>query len=305
MISRIAQIVSTCLWLCCTSIAASADTVPFTLDASGRPFIELSFDNNTKQSVLIDTAARRTALKETFASQAGVERSGLNNIRHASAYGTLRLPLGSLDRLTVFNRRFRDNVVALYPDRSPLYIGGETRGLVGFDVMRGHVFRFDPNAGEVDIWSHSAELANDNWMIVQGRANRAWDLVLETNYKDIDLTVLVATGSSHTLLDLETAQKIFPDREFKMNFGTWDVRLGLTAKPTNLDTTELQDFSIGSWQIGEIEVGVLPLKYELETSLKGKSVMLLGADVLMRGPIAFDYRNQAVWVPSGATQNGR
>ena len=279
--------------------------MPFTLDASGRPVIELSFDNNTKQPVLIDTAARRTALKETFASQAGVERRGLNNIRHASAYGTLRLPLGSLDRLTVFNRRFRDNVVALYPDRSPLYIGGETRGLVGFDVMRGHVFRFDPNAGEVDIWSHSAELANDNWMIVQGRANRAWDLVLETNYMGVDLTILVATGSSHTLLGLETAQKMFPDRTFKMRFGTWDVHRGLSAKPTNLDTVKLENFSVGPWQIGEVEIGVTRLSFEAETRLKGKHVMVLGSDVLMRGPIAFDYRNQAVWVPTGATQNGR
>ncbi|MBO6506152.1 MAG: aspartyl protease family protein [Kordiimonadaceae bacterium] len=289
-----------CLLLC-ASTTATADTVPFTLDASGRPVIQLTFDNETKQSAVIDTAARRTAMKETVAFAAGVERRGLNNIRHASAYGTLRLPLGSLDKLTVFNRRFKDNVVALYPDRSPLYIGGETTGLVGFDVMRGHVFRFNPTSGEVDVWSHSAQLANDGWMIVQGRANRSWDLVLETEFQGVDLTILVATGSSHTLVDLETAKKMFPEKTFKMNFGTWDVHRGLSTKPTNLDTLEIEGFTIGPWDIGKIEVGVTRLRFEPETRLKGKNVMVLGSDVLMRGPIAFDYRNQAVWVPKNHT----
>lgn len=278
------------------SIAQSEGSYPLALDAHKRPLVEVSFENGSTHMLLLDTAARRTAFKNKLAAELNADLRSRSTIRHFSAAGVVALPLASLPELNVFGKTVRQNVVALYPDYSPF------DGLIGFDTLRGQVFRFDPTGGKVDVWPHSGHLANAGWIMVQGRPNRAWDIVLETQINGHDIDILVATGSSHTLLDLDTARKIFPDKNFKLFFGTWNVHRGLNAKPLNLDTIVLEDFSIGSWHLGDLEVGATRLRLTEDSGLKDKNVMILGSDVLMRGPIGLDFRQQGVWVPSSTSR---
>ena len=276
--------------------AQTTGSFPLKFDRHGRPLIEVSFENGDAHMLLLDTAARRTAFKNQLADRLNANMRSRSTIRHFSAAGVVALPLASLPEMNVFGKVVRQNVIALYPDYSP------NIGLIGFDTLRGQVFRFDPHAMKVDVWSHSGHLANEGWTLLQGRPNRAWDIVLETRINGHDIDILVATGSSHTLLDLDAARKVFPNKNFKLFFGTWNVHRGLNAKPLNLDTIVLEDFSIGDWHLGDLEVGATRLRLAEDTGLKGKDVMILGSDVLMNGPIGLDFRQQAVWVPGNASR---
>ncbi len=271
----------------------SAQAHPLKLDDHNRPMVEVTFENGDKHMLLLDTAARRTAFKNKLADNLGVEVRSRATIRHFSATGVVTLPYGWLPTLDIFGRTVNRNIVALYPDYLP------ANGLVGFDTLHEQVFRLNPKEGVIDAWSHSGQLAEDGWAMLQGRSNRGWDIVLKGTIQGLDMDILVATGSSHTLIDLDTARKLFPDRKFRPSFGTWNVHRGLNAKPLNLDTLVLEDFSIGPWQLGDLEVGVTRLKFDETSGLKGKNTMILGADVLMRAPIALDFRSQSVWIPPG------
>ena len=295
------RIVATCFFLVSalavfTDPAAGQNSFPLKLDAHKRPLVEVSFQNGSTHMLLLDTAARRTALKNQLTTELNADMRSRSTIRHYSAAGVVALPLASLAELRVFGKSVERNVVALYPDYSP------ADGLIGFDTLRGQVFRFNPAAGKVDAWSHSGHLADDGWTMLQGRTNRVWDIVLESQINGHDFDILVVTGSSHTLIDLDAARKIFPNKNFRLFFGTWNVHRGLNAKPLNLDTITLKDFSIGPWQLGDLEVGATRLRVDEASGLKGKNVMILGSDVLMRAPIALDFRNQSVWVPAGVSR---
>lgn len=275
-----------------SAVYAATEDLPFHLDDYGRPLVEIAFSNGEKLDVLLDTAARRTAFTNDVATRQGARRRMRSTIRHFSSAGLLTLPLATLDEILLFGKPIRQNTLALYPDRV------SASGLVGFDTLRGQVIRFSQETQTIEMLANSGRLAGEGWARIPGRNNRYMGIILKAQYGEHELDVLVATGSSHTILDRHAANALFPSKDFSVFFGTTQVYQGLPVWPRNLDTITLKNLAIGEWQLGDVDVTVDKLSASDATGVEGSKFLLLGADILMRQNIALDFRDHSVWVPA-------
>lgn len=289
------KLASTLVTLCLvilTTNSAVAEVYPFQIDAHGRPLLQVTFNNGDHANFLLDSAARRTGIVNALADKQLAKRQYRSTIRHFSSAGLLALPLAKLNAFSLFDRQITENIIALYPDDAI------AKGLIGFDALRGQLLRFEPSAQAIHVTASPADIARQGWLRIDGRYNRHLGIVLSANYHNLEIDVLVATGSSHTILDRAAATRLFPDKNFSLFFGVNEVYQGLAPQPRNLDTIVLKDFSIGGWYLGNLEVTVAVLPSREATGYMDSSFMMLGADVLTRQNISLDFRDHAVWIPA-------
>lgn len=285
-----------CKMLLMTATNAAAEDQSYYLDAHGRPLVAASLGTGAEARLLLDTAARRTGLTNGLAAQAGAVARNRSRIHHFSSQGILSLPLAKLDKMTIFGKQVIRNTIALYPDNAPL------QGIVGFDTLRGQVFRIEPENRIVHIAPHAGDIADAGWSMIEGRSNRYMGIVLTAQYQGEEIDVLLATGSSHTVLDRRVAKKLFPKKDFSVFFGITEVYQGLAPKALNLDIITLENFAIGPWHLGDLDVAVARLPVKQTIGVAKANLLMLGADVLMQQPLAFDFRNQSLWVPVEGTR---
>lgn len=286
-------------WICClAAICGIAATSPATaenlrlhIDTYGRPMVEVSFETGQSALMVLDTAARRTALTNSFADTVSAKKHFRSTIRHFSSGGILTLPLASLETLSVFGKNVTRNILALHPDRAT------AQGLVGFDTMRGQIIKIDPGARQVTTFSNAGALVDAGWRMISGRPNRFMGILLTATYEGQKLDVLIASGSSHSLLDRRAANALYPGRDFRLFHGTEQVYLGLSGTPLHLDKLVLKGFKIGDWSLSNLEVSVASLPVKDATDFQDSKLLMLGTNALMRTPIAFDFRSQSIWVP--------
>jgi len=272
---------------------AKSETLPVTLDDYGRITMPIVLDGRTStQHFLFDTAARRSLVLNRDSNAAGIRRYENGTIRHFSAEGLLRLPAATISSWKVGGRTVQNSIIGFYSDNA------ELAGLVGNNVFLGRILHWRLGSGLLNVYANTAALSDASWHNIGGRPNRHFSMLLTTEYRGVEITVLVATGASRTMLDSDTLYKLFPNSEVwsPNNVDYKSVEFGLGSQRKNFRAFKLPDFKIGSWDLGEVEVLSANFDTKEITGFMNAPVMILGADILLKHEVAFDFRDYQLWV---------
>ena len=272
---------------------AKPEILPVALDEYGRITVPTLLDGRSEaQYFLFDSAARRSLLLNRDSDANGIRRYEKGTIRHYSAEGLLRLPAATISSWKVGSRTVKNSIIGLYSDTD------EAAGLVGNNVFLGRILHWRPGAGQLEIHANTAPFAGASWRNVGGRPNRHFSMLLTTEYRGVEITVLVATGASRTVLDTGTLNQLFPNSKqwSEKNIDYKSVEFGLGSQRKNFRDFTLPNFAIGKWHLGDI--GVLSKSFDTKeiTGFVNAPVMILGADILLANEVAFDFRDYQLWV---------
>lgn len=275
-----------------SATALAAETHKLELDEFGRPLLPIEFADGSSSLVLIDTAARRTGLKNELAQRLSVKVRDYSSIRHFSSGGLVERPHGLLNELSLLGRRVEDSTVALYPDNAL------QDGIIGFDTYGWHIIRLHAKEQMIEFQPNTATINRDGWQVINGRFSRHFGILLSTTYHGEEFDILLATGSSRTVLDMEAAKKLGKAGAIEKPDGFQYIAMGLDTGNRGMNETVLPDFRIGAWNLGDLPVLVSRLPAYDAVGRRGSNFIMLGADVLLAGDIAFDFRDFQIWLPA-------
>ena len=213
-------------------------------------------------------------------------------MRSFSPLGLLNLPLVALSGITFDNRTLTENFGGVYPPNS------SAAGLLGYDSFGAHIVYIQPGQSTVTFLANSSIFSNNHWQLLVGRANRHGGIVLEVEHKGVPLDVLLDTSLSRSILDRNAAMVlgIEPGTGGK-NTRFIDVAVGIFPYEKTWPRAKIEGFAHKGWLIGDLDVGVSRLPVEEATGNATANLLILGADVLVKGDIALDFRGHQVWVP--------
>lgn len=261
------------------------------LDDYGRPLLPIYFSDGSKSLMLLDTSARRTGLKNKLAEKHAAQVHDFSSIRHFSAAGLTERPYATLYDLSLFGRKIEKNTIALYADNAM------HDGLVGFDIYSWHILRFHAKDQAIELQPNTGDVGRAGWQVIAGRYNRHLGIMLTTDYNGQEFEVLLATGTSRSLIDGNAARKLVSAGVVKKPDGGETAAMGIDARPRGLTYTVMPDFRIGPWNLGDLPVLVTNLPSRDATGYVNSNFIMIGADVLMNQDIALDFRDFQVWVP--------
>lgn len=272
---------------------AETSSVTVKFDDYGRMMIPVKLQGaSQEQYYLFDTAARRNLILKENSHGPAIKLYKKGTLRHFSSEGLLRLPAATIEQWQVGGRTVKQSIAGLYVD------SGYPSGMVGNTVFRGRILHWKPGGDRLNVYTNSAPLAHASWHNIGGRPNRHFSMLLTTNYRGQDITVLVSTGTSKTLLNVDLADKIFPRDKVEASKipGFQTVAFGLSSPRRRYSKVKLPNFKIGWWDLGDIEVLSAHFDTKEITGLMNAPVMILGSDILMQNEIAFDFRDYQLWV---------
>ncbi len=275
-----------------SATTAASETHKFQQDEFGRPLLPIQFADGSSSLMLLDTAVRRTGLKNELARRLSTKIRDYSSIRHFSSDGLVERPHGLLSELSLWGRRIEDNTVALYPDFA------SQDGTIGFDAYGWHIIRLHAKDRLIEFQPNTADINRAGWHVVDGRFNHHFGIVLSTTYNDEEFDILVATGASRTVIDINAAKKLAKAGIIEKPDGFQYIAMGLNPRDRGMNETVLPEFSIGSWNLGDLPVLVSRLPVRDATGNNNSNFIMLGADVLLAGDIALDFRDFQVWVPA-------
>jgi hypothetical protein len=280
---------------------AHASSIAFTLDGEGRIIVPLEIGGVENPCFILDTATRRFGLSNHMADRHWAERVFKGSINHVSAGGTVRLPLAKLHRIRFGDHEIETGYAAIYPDHTAN--GPVTCGMLGFDAYHGYVMRLEGAARRISLSAHPGALARAGWRIITAEYNNQGALLIDTEYRGQTLTVMLATGLSHTMIDYAAAKLLFPE-DFdgspatrEKHRGTTLARMGFIAPEREYDTVMLPGLAVNGWALGDVEAVVAHLPVRDQTGYMNAALLMIGADVLAGQDFALDTRAHQLWVP--------
>jgi hypothetical protein len=283
---------------------AGATSIAFTLDTEGRIVVPLEIGGVENPCFILDTATRRFGLSNQMADRHWAERVFKGSINHISSGGAVRLPLAKLHRIRFGDHEIETGYAAIYPDRTA---GGPVKcGMLGFDAYHGYVMRLEGPARRINLSANPGALARAGWRIITAEYNNQGALMIDTEYRGQTLTVMLATGLSHTMIDYAAAKLLFPE-DFDGSptarskpHGTTLARMGFIAPEREYDTLMLPDLAVNGWPLGDVEAVVAHLPVRDQTGYMNAALLMIGADILARQDFALDTRAHQLWVPPAA-----
>jgi len=284
------------LWLVAvlsTQGFAGTSLLPVKLDEYGRITIPVTLEGGKQeQYFLLDTAARRSLLLNKDSGLSAVRLYQQGTIRHFSSHGLLRLPAAVIAGWKIGDRLVGNSLIGLYPDNA------SARGLVGNDDFVGHILHWAPKQKRLGVYTNTLPISTAAWHNIGGKPNRHFSMMLKTEYQGEEITVLVATGTSRTLLDNDTASRLSQGAKNrpidKRPSAMSAIGLGFPSK--SFRELILPDFKIGAWSLGDIKVLSARVDVREITGFMDAPVMILGADILLKHEVAFDFRDYQLWV---------
>lgn len=274
-----------------TASAAAEEALPVELDEYGRMTVPIMLGEGAEERrFLFDTAARRSLLLNQDSNQVGLKRYEKGTIRHFSSAGLVRLPVARFEAWQLGDRVLKNSIVGFYPDSA----SGE--GLLGNGAFWGRIVHWVPGASELRVYPNASKVSNAAWHNLGGKPNRHYGMLLRTEYRGIEIDILVATGASRTLLSSDSAQLLLPDydwRSAKKRHVSAARGLGFDSK--DYTVLRLPEFSIGKWDLGTLNVGLARFDLQETTGFRNANLLVLGADMLTKHEVAYDFRDFQLW----------
>jgi hypothetical protein len=271
---------------------ARPEQLPVTLDAHGRMTVPIEIYGRMKtRQFLFDSAAQRTLILNKDSGAMGIKPIKRGTLNHRSSGGLVRLPAARFDAFLLGDRIVEDAIVGFYPDWA------SSDGLLGNDVFHARILHWQPNKAMLNVYPNAGPISTSEWHNIGGKANRYFGMILTTQYRGIEIDILVATGASHTVIHNDTYHKLFADHgragEEERERREYVQAIDPTKREAPVVT--LPGFSIGAWTLGDIQVLEHYLPVQEISGYMNADVMILGADILSKTEVAFDFRDFQLW----------
>jgi len=274
----------------------SNEPIPFEYDQYGRILVPIEIGSDNIYPFLLDTASRRFSITDELLPQSHIKRHDHRTIRHMSSAGMYNLPLATLKQVSFGQNAREARIAAIFPKSRQIM------GSAGFDAYHGYILHINPMHKQIELHANSGAFANADWQLITGNPNQYGGLLLETTYKGHNLTVVLASGLSTSILDIQAASALFPNRVNKNHVlpgkedGVVDLQMGLNQKRYLEKTIVLEDFSIKDWHLGNLSVAIRGLSTQNKTGYTNSMLLMLGADVLAKTEMAIDGRSHQLWI---------
>ena len=279
----------------CGVSAKATEILPVKLDKHGRMLVPVEIYGRMQvRDFLFDTAARYPLFLNKDSKAMGIRAIEKGTLNHMSSAGLLRVPVAHVEAYLLGDRMIEEAVVGFFPD----WAGAD--GLMGNDAFHGYVVHWQPADGHLRVYPNLAPISNNSWMHLGGRAGKSFNLIVTTEYEGKEIDVVIATGVSRSIIDQTIVNELIPDF---WKPGTLDedrdleplVR-ALSPEAENYTPVPMPGFAIGAWRIENFRplAGYVD-RVEL-TGYMNSRVIVLGADVLSRQELAFDFRDFHLWV---------
>lgn len=288
--------------ICLNSFSIQAEqTVAFKRDAQGRILVPVTIDENSSDYLQLDTAAGRTAISEVKRHPYHVKPYD-GHIRHMASNGFAKVSVGTMENLAVAGINIKRHIVAVYPAdyKSVQENDAPVAGVVGFDVFRGQLLQINGEAGHIAYAANSGFLDQGEWGVIPGYPNTNASILTKTSYKGVELTVLFATGYSRSALNLAAFAELYPNQKHRVLPRKITYRRGMENRVRAGGAVTLAGLDIGGWQLDDLEVAVINVPSIRIAGEDNVPLLILGADVLTRSNLVFDYRDFQVWYPRKA-----
>jgi len=269
--------------------ASDGTVVPFRYDAEHRIMLPVLIPDRKPALYLLDTASRFVGMTNSEVARLGLSILAQASIREFASTSQLKLPVTSVHTMTLGTLPLDNQWVAVFPN------AGGPSGALGYRVYANRLIHIDPKHRNLGFYSNDGRFSQNGWKLVTGRANRYGAIVLETKIRGVPFDIVIASGNSRSLIDWQAAEALFPDLYKHPPARTVSVTAGLINEVRHVQAKTLHNVHIGSWTLGDLEVGITRLPVRQVTGYMNANLLMLGADALTREEIVLDFRHWQVW----------
>jgi len=273
----------------------AAETLPVTFDAYGRMLVPVEiYGRMDVRHFLFDTAARYPVFLNRDSGALGIRMIDKGTLNHMDSSGRARLPVARVEAYALGSQIIEDAIIGVYPN----WAGAD--GLMGNTAFHKRIVHWQPERKQLSIYPNLAPISGDDWMHLGGRPNKAYGMVLTTEYNGIEFDVIVATGTSRSIIGPDSVAKIFPEfwhpEAYDEDQPREPIIRGLNPDLEEKRPVPMPGFAIGGWVIEDFVPVAAYVDKEALTGVMNANVIVLGVDALLGQEIAFDFRDFHMWV---------
>lgn len=288
----VSAVLSACLLLLASVASYGGEPIKFTRDVHGRILLPVTYSDGQTFDYMLNTSLRRIGVRQHTAKIKGLALYMRRKSSNFTPLGMVVLPLARYDDMSFDGRLLSERFGGVYPANST------AAGMLGYDAFGNHVVHIQLESSTVSFLANSGMFSTDDWHLLIGRPNRHGGIVLKVEHEGVPLDVLLDTSLSQSVLDRKAAKALGlnPGKSRKKTKFI-DVSIGILFNDKTWPWAKIENLAFEGWPIGDVQVGVSTLPVAEATGRKDANLLILGADVLLKQDIAFDFRNHQVWVP--------
>ncbi len=282
---RAAALLAAALLATATGIGAA----PLTVASSGHPVAPVSVDGGPAAAFMVDTGAEGSAVYRWFAKRYALPIAGVERLDGQT--GPATLPMRAVRTVAIDRVRsgaLRMVELADQPDRR------EVAGILGLDVMRGHLVEFDFPGRRVLFHDRSATGRITRPLGKPVRATRVTGglLAIPVRLNGVTGHAVIDTGARDSRANeafARAAQLTTTDAPARVIRGAAD-------RPAVLRTAAVSQMQVPGHDLGATTVKVADLPVFATFGWVGQPAMLLGFDHLRRFRMLIDIDRGDVWL---------
>lgn len=269
--------------------ATSIDAAPLTVAASGHPVAPASVDGGPAAAFIVDTGAEGSAVYRWFAERHTLPLVGTERLDGQT--GAATLPMRAVRSVAIDRVRSGALRVVELADQSDRRM---VAGIVGLDVMRGHLVEFDFPGRRVLFHDRSAadRITRPLGKPIQAVKVTGGLLAISVRLNGVTGHAVIDTGARESRANeafARAAQLAATDAPVR------SIR-GATDRPAVLRTAEVSRMQVPGHDIGATTVKVADLPVFATFGWARQPAMLLGFDHLRRFRMLIDADSGHVWL---------
>jgi predicted aspartyl protease len=273
--------------------ATGIGAAPLTVASSGHPVAPVSVDDGPAAAFIIDTGAEGSAVYRWFAERHALPMVGAERLDGQT--GSATLPMRAVRTVAIDQVRsgaLRIVELADQPDRR------EVAGILGLDVMRGHLIEFDFPGRQVLFHDRSAAGRIIRTLGKPFRTTRVTGGLLSIPVRLNGVTghAVIDTGARESRANEAFAQAA---ALAATNAPPRSIR-GATDKAATLRTAAVSQMQVPGHDLGATTIRIADLPVFATFGWAGQPAMLLGFDHLRRFRMLIDIDRGELWLEGPA-----
>lgn len=268
---------------------AMADA-PLSFSGSGHVVAPVRVEGRDQHLFVVDTGAEASAVYARFAREAGLQLAGQEQI--VGQTGAASLPLRRIAHLEVDGRTMGPIVASELPDRAD---GMVMAGIIGLDVMGGHLVDFDlPSARLALLDGARAEaLIATLGPAVSARKVNGGLLAVPVEVNGVIGWGVIDTGARETRINSRFASLAKVEEDGSAASATI---YGATNRASTLRPGMARSVAMLGRNLGGTTIRIADLPVFETFGLQDEPAMIIGADYLGRFRLLIDFPTRRVWL---------
>ena len=268
---------------------AVAET-PLSFSASGHVVAPIRIDGGDQYIFVVDTGAEGSAVYSRFAREAKLELAGQEQI--IGQTGTASLPLRHIARLEIDGKTVGPITASELPDRPD---GAVMAGIIGIDVMGGHLVDFDLPSARLTLMSGAKAdaLIASLGPAVPARTVNGGLLAVPVQVNGFTGWGVIDTGARETRINTRFAHLAKVEKD---ETGAETTVHGATNKASSLRPGRARTVQMLGRELSDTSIRIADLPVFEAFGLQDEPAMIIGADYLGRFRLLIDFPTRRVWL---------